>query len=339
MEGEPAWLDRFSRQIALGPLGENGQRRLGEATVTVVGAGALGSNSAELLARMGFGTVRIVDRDVVETSNLHRFRVLGDSHVGQSKAHALAEELNNLVDGASVDALPEDLTAGNALALLEGSSVVVDGLDNMETRYIVNDACLEMGVPWVYGGVVGTVGMEAPFPAGGPCLRCLFPEPPAPGALPTCESAGIHPSAPAVVAAVQVGHATRFILGGTVSTTLLTMDLWTDHWRTVDFAERQGCPACAGGSREFLETGTGDIASSLCGQDAVQINPPRTASVDLDAKEREWANLGHVTRTGPVLTLDLGDLRLQLFPSGRALVKGTAEVAVAKTLYARYVGH
>ncbi len=339
MGSDPAWLDRFSRQMALRPMGEDGQRRLGEATVTVVGAGALGSNSAELLVRMGFGAVRIIDRDVVERSNLHRFRVLGDSHVGQSKAQALAEELNALVDGARVEALPEDLTAGSALALLEGSSVVVDGLDNMETRYIVNDACLEMGIPWVYGGVVGAVGMEAPFPAGGPCLRCLFPEPPAPGSLPTCDSVGVLPSTPAVVAAVQVGHATRMVLGATVPTTLTTMDLWTDQWRTTDFARRQGCPACSGGSREFLETGTGDIASSLCGQDAVQINPPRSGSVDLDAKELEWANLGHVTRSGPVLMLDLGDLRLQLFPSGRALVKGTTEVAVAKTLYARYVGY
>ena len=339
MAGDDSWHDRYSRQLVLAQLGEEGQRRLGQATIAVVGAGALGSNSADLLVRMGFGRVRIIDRDVVETSNLHRFRVLGDAHVGRSKADALAEELVATTPGVAVEGLAEDMTASNALALLEGADVVVDGLDNMETRYLVNDACLELGVPWVYGGVVGTTGMEAPFPVGGPCLRCLFPDPPDPGVLPTCESAGIHPSTPAVVAALQVAHASRLVLGAPVTGRMLMVDLWTDDWRTVDFDRREDCPTCAGGSREFLETGAGEIATSLCGQDAVQINPHQTSPIDLDAKEREWAKLGNVSRSGPLLTLDLGDLRLQLFPSGRALVKGTAEVAVAKTLYARYVGH
>lgn len=307
--------------------------------VAVVGAGALGTNAVDLLVRMGFGRVRVIDRDVVERSNLHRLRVLGDAHVGMSKAEALAKELSDAVEGARVEAVPEDLAPGNALALLEGAEVVVDGLDNMQTRYLVNDACLEMGVPWVYGGVVGAVGMEAPFPAGGPCLRCLFPEPPAPGMLPTCEGAGVHPSLPAVVAAVQVAHATRLVLGEVLTPKLLITDLGADQLRTVDLGRRPDCPACAGGEREFLSSGAGDIATSLCGQDAVQINPPGRSGIDLDAKEREWTRLGKVTRSGPVLTLEVGDLRLQLFPSGRALVKGTAQVAVAKTMYARYVGH
>ncbi|UCC93983.1 MAG: ThiF family adenylyltransferase [Thermoplasmata archaeon] len=339
MDGDPTWLERYSRQITLEPMAEEGQRRLREATVVVVGAGALGSNSADLLVRMGIGSVRIIDRDVVELSNLHRFRVLGEPHLDLSKADALGGELANSFPDASVAGVAEDLTAGNVLGLLEGADVVIDGLDNMGTRYIVNDACLELGIPWVYGGVVGTTGMEAPFPVDGPCLRCLFPEPPDPGVLPTCESAGIHPSTPAVVAAIQVAHASRILTGASVESRLTTMDLWSDYWRTVDLQRREDCPACSEGRREFLEAGSGEIATSLCGQDAVQINPPRRTSIDMDAKEREWASLGKVVRSGPVLTLDLGDLRLQLFPSGRALVKGTAEVAVAKTLYARYVGH
>jgi adenylyltransferase/sulfurtransferase len=339
MVEEDPWQERYSRQLVLEQLGEEGQRRLGQATVAVVGGGALGSNSADLLVRMGIGNVRIIDRDVVETSNLHRFRVLGDAHVDRSKADALAEELVATTPGASVEGIAEDLTAGNVLALLEGADVVVDGLDNMGTRYLVNDACLELGIPWVYGGVVGTTGMVAPFPVEGPCLRCLFPEPPDPGVLPTCESAGIHPSTPAVVAAIQVAHVSRLVQGAPLKVRLLTMDLWTDYWRTVDLERRQDCPACSGGRREFLEAGAGEMATSLCGQDAVQINPRRRTSIDLDTKEREWASLGKVTRSGPLLTLDLGNVRLQLFPSGRALVKGTAEVAVAKTLYARYVGH
>jgi molybdopterin/thiamine biosynthesis adenylyltransferase len=330
--------ERFARQTTLDALGEEGQHRLGEATVAVVGAGALGSNSAELLVRMGTGHVRIVDRDVVELSNLHRFRVLGDDDVGRSKADALRKGLMALRPGAGVESLAEDLTAGNAMALLEGADVVLDGLDNMESRYVVNDACLELGIPWVYGGVVGTGGMVAPFPAGGPCLRCLFPEPPGPGALPTCESSGIHPAAPSVVAAVQVAHATRILVGELGRTRLLILDLWSDDWRVVDFGQDPDCPACSGGARDFLSAHEGHQVVSLCGQDAVQINPGRRASIDLEAKEREWRRYGVVTRRGPLLDLDLGEVHLQLFASGRALVKGTSEERTARTLYDRYVG-
>jgi adenylyltransferase/sulfurtransferase len=333
------YRERYARQLALDVVGEDGQRRLSEATVAVVGAGALGSNSAELLVRMGVGHVRLIDRDVVETHNLHRLRVLGDEHVGQSKATALAEVLEGLLVDANVEAVPEDMVAGNALALLEGADVVLDGLDNMDGRYLLNDACLELGVPWVYAGVVSTGGLVAPFPAGGPCLRCMFPEPPSPGLLPTCESAGILPSAPALVAAVQVSLASRFILGEVVPARMLALDLWSDDWRTVDFDRRAECPACVGGEREFLMAKDGEMVSTLCGQEAVQINPGRTARIDMEAKAREWAAYGEVSISGPVLTLDLGDTRLLLFPSGRALVKGTAEASVAKSLYARFVGH
>jgi len=338
MDDEGPWRERYSRQIALATVGEEGQRRLGAATVAVVGAGALGTNSVELLVRAGVGTVRVIDRDVVERSNLHRMRVLGDADVGRSKAEALATALASLLPGSRVEAVVEDLTAANALALLDGADLVMDAVDNMATRYLVNDACLEAGVPWVYGGVVGTSGLLAPFPAGGPCLRCLFPEPPAPGALPTCESAGIHPSAPAVVASVQVAMATRMLLGVLGTPRMVAVDLWSDEWRTVDLNRSDDCPACSGGAREFLSMEAAGTVEPLCGQDAVQINPQRPASIDLDAKEREWRRLGHVTRRGPVLSLELDSVRLQLFASGRALVKGTSEVAVAKTVYARYVG-
>lgn len=339
MVGDDRWHERYSRQLVLDPIGEEGQRRLGETTVAVVGAGALGSNSAEMLVRMGFGHVRLIDRDVLELSNLHRARVLGDAHVGQPKAHALAKELLALFPEASIEAVDEDLTAGNALALLEGADLVLDGLDNMTTRYIVNDACMELGIPWVYGGIVVTGGLVAPLLPGGPCLRCLFPEPPEAGSLPTCESAGIHPSAAGVVASIQVAHATRLALGQMDRPRLIALDIWTDDWRVMDIEARTDCPSCSGSNREFLEEGPGETVTSLCGQDAVQINPARRASIDLDARAREWEKVGQVSRRGPMLVLDLGDVSIHLFTTGRALVKGTAEVAVAKSLYTRYVGN
>ena len=339
MEPKDPFRDRYARQLALDSIGEDGQARIAGAQAVVVGGGALGSNSSELLVRMGFGRVRVIDRDVVEVSNLHRFRVLGEKDVGRPKATALEEALEAIRPDAHVEGVVEDLTAGNVLALLEGATVVVDALDNMDGRYLLNDACLELDVPWVYGGVVSTGGMVAPFPVGGPCLRCLFPEPPAPGVLPTCESEGVHPSAPAVVAAVQVAQASRMVVGTDVPARLVAMDLWSDDWRVVDIERRGDCPACAGGVRKFLDGAAEETVTSLCGQQAVHINPGRPADLDLTALEREWSAHGEVTRSGPVLMLDLGDLRLQVFKSGRAMVKGTTDIARAKTVYARYVGH
>ncbi len=249
------WQERFSRQIVLPQLGEEGQLALGKATVVIVGAGGLGSTSAETLVRMGLGHVRVIDPDVVELSNLHRGRAYGDSDVGRPKVQVLAERLTGLIEGPTIEPVCQRLVPDNALELLKGADVVLDGLDNMEDRYLVNDACLELDLPWVYGGVVATGGLVAPFMPGGPCLRCLFPEPPANGTLPTTATAGIHPSLPALVSSVQVAQASRIVLGQEVSASLLAMDMWSDDWRTVSLSRRQDCPACVGGRRDFLKGG------------------------------------------------------------------------------------
>ncbi len=336
---EHAWEDLWSRQLPLESVGEEGQRALAKATVSVVGAGALGSNSAELLARMGVGTVRVVDRDVLEPSNLHRQRVLGEPDLGRPKAEAMAERLGALVPWSRVEGVVEDVTGSNALGLLQGSDVVVDGLDNMRSRYVLNDACLELGIPWVYGGVVATSGIVATLGGGGPCLRCLFPTVPRDGALPSCDTEGVHPSAPAVVAAVQVAQALRAVLGRDAPHRMLALDVWADEWRTVELARAEGCPACVQGRREFLTAAERDVVTTLCGRGVVQISPAeRRGPVDLDARLEAWRAEGLTAwRTGPVLTLDLGEVRLHLFASGRAIVKGTAEHAVAKGTYTRYV--
>ena len=249
------WLDRFSRQLALAPIGEEGQRRLGEATVVVVGAGGLGTNSVDLLVRMGFGKVIVIDGDIVETSNLHRVRIYGDGDVGRPKVDVLQERLERSIKGDRLETRRMSLVPDNAVELLGGVDLVLDGLDNMETRNIVNDACLELGIPWVYGGVVATGGLVAPFPARGPCLRCLFPDPPEVEALPTTKSHGIHPSLPSVVASIQVALATRFVIEGIDEPKLTAMDLWSDDWRVVSLVRREDCPACVQGRREFLQVG------------------------------------------------------------------------------------
>ena len=247
------WQERFSRQIVLPQLGEEGQLALGEANIVIVGAGGLGTTSAETLVRMGFGHVRVIDPDVVELSNLHRVRLYGESDVGRPKVEVLAERLTRLIEGPTIEPVREHLDPENVLDLLSGADVVLDGLDNMGDRYLVNDACLELDQTWVYGGVVATGGLVAPFHPGGPCLRCLFPEPPADGTLPTTATAGIHPSLPALVSSVQVALTTRIVLGQEERASLLAMDMWSDDWRVIALSRRKDCPACVGGRRDFLK--------------------------------------------------------------------------------------
>jgi adenylyltransferase/sulfurtransferase len=249
------WRERFSRQLALAPIGEEGQRELGKAKAVIVGAGGLGSNSADLLVRMGLGNVVVIDGDRVELSNLHRVRVYGDLDVGRAKVDLLQHRLGYSIEGAELETRKVRLDGKNALELLEGADVVLDGLDNMEGRYVINDACLEMGIPWVYGGVVATGGLVAPMPAGGPCFRCLFPEPPEPGSLPTTETHGIHPALPSVVASIQVALATRLLLEGIDEPRMTAMDLWYDDWRVISLSRREGCQACVQGRRDYLDGG------------------------------------------------------------------------------------
>ena len=252
MVEDDKWRDRYSRQLALDTIGEEGQRKLGKTKVVVVGAGGLGSNSVDLLVRMGFGKVVLIDGDVVERSNLHRVRMFGDVDVGRSKVDIVQSRLGYHIDGANLETRKLHLDGGNAMDLLGGADVVLDGLDNMETRYIINDACLELGIPWVYGGVVATGGLVAPFPVGGPCFRCLFLDPPEPGALPTTSTHGIHPALPSLVASIQVALASRLVLEGIHDPNLTAMDLWSDDWRVIRLTRREDCPACIQGHREYL---------------------------------------------------------------------------------------
>jgi adenylyltransferase/sulfurtransferase len=249
---EEKWRDRFSRQLVLASIGEEGQRKLGDTTVAVVGAGGLGSNSVDLLVRMGFGNVVVIDDDKVDLSNLHRVRIFGDTDVGRSKVDILQYRLGYNIKGSDLRTEKVRLVPGNAVDLLKSADVVLDGLDNMEGRYLINDACLELEIPWVYGGVVSTGGLVAPFPVGGPCFRCLFPEPPQPGALPTTKTHGIHPALPALVASIQVALASRLVLEGIEEPYMTAMDLWYDDWRVIRLTRREDCPACVDGKREFL---------------------------------------------------------------------------------------
>ena len=333
--------ERYSRQERLPEVGPQGQQRLAEGAVTVVGCGALGAMIATALVRSGVGLVRVADRDVLELHNLHRQVLYDEQDVasGLPKAELAARHLRRINSEVQVEGAVLDVTAHNIEGLIADVDLVLDGTDNFETRYLINDACVKLGKPWIYGGVVGTSGMVLPvLPGQGPCLRCLFPQPPAPGSLPTCETRGVLGPLPMVVGALQATRALALLMGQDVPRALLNLNLWDGSTQQVEVLADEQCPACVRRQFDFLETRRTAWVTSLCGRDAVQITPPGDAALDLAQLQQELSLLGQVSFNGLLLQLTVEQHQLLLFPDGRVIVKGTTDEAVARSLYARYVG-
>ena len=343
-------MSRYHRQILLPQIGEAGQQRLAESTVLLIGCGALGTVIADQLVRGGIGTLRICDRDVVETTNLQR-QVLfdeSDAAAGTPKAVAAAQRLGRVNSMVQIEPHVVDVHSGNIEELIEGrggtarASVILDGTDNAEIRYLINDAAVKHSVPWVYGGAVGVAGrVMAIVPGVTPCLRCLFPDPPGAGELETCDTAGVLAPLAAVMASLQVVAAMKILLGHDVAEELVTLDLWEGRVQTVSTSggRREDCPTC--GRRDFLflnRSASGTTA--LCGRDAIQILPAARTALSADRVAARLATAGRVESTPHLVRCNLTEsgLALTVFPDGRAIVKGTTDTAVARSIYARYVG-
>ena len=337
-------VERFSRQTRFAPLGSAGQERLAAARIVIVGCGALGGAAALALVRAGVGQVRLIDRDVPEVSNLPRQVLFDEADVaaGLPKAVAAARHLERMNSAARIEPVVADLTAANVADLLAGHDLVVDGTDNFEARFLVNELCCRERIPWVHGGAIGAEGrVLAVVPGASACLRCLVPEPPAPGSLPTCETAGVLGPAVLVVGAVQAMEAIRLLVGGPAAgNRLLVCDLWDQAWRTVDLAPlaAAGCPTCRGGDYPWLEGRIGSRPAVLCGRDAVQV-PAAGGRVDLAVVAERLAAVAPVT-ANPWIVRALVEpgIELAVFADGRALVSGTREEARARAIVARYLG-
>jgi adenylyltransferase/sulfurtransferase len=334
--------NRYVRQQILPAIGPGGQLKLAESSVFIVGCGGLGGFLADLLARAGLGRLRIADRDLVEWHNLHRQILFdeNDAAANASKAEAAARRLRAVNSTVAVESLAIDVTARNAESLLADADLVLDGTDNFETRYVINDVCIKLGKPWVYAGVVGTVGMVMPIlPGRGPCLRCVIPGPPNPGTVPTCDTVGVLNSAVAVMASLQVTLALRILLGSPPADAgLLYADVWNGSFETMKFQRNEQCPCCGLGNFEFLDTRQVSWTTSLCGSNSVQINPPQSVELNLDALRRRLEKVGLVSSSGLLIRFKADDGEMVIFPDGRAIVTDTTDVAKARTFYARYVG-
>jgi adenylyltransferase/sulfurtransferase len=331
--------ERYSRQVRFEPLGESGQARLLSSRVAIVGCGALGSFQAGSLARAGVGDIVIVDRDYVEWSNLQRQWLFDESDAEQAlpKAIAAANHLAKVNSRCRVTPVVADLTPANIKEVIEGCWVILDGTDNFETRYLLNDYAVAYGVPWIYGAAVGSYGISMPVvPGSTACFACVYPSPPS-GSQPTCETAGVLNMITAAVASLQSADAMKILAGGQVRSRMTTMDVWSGIVHQVTMpAPDPSCRACGERRFDYLDDRR-RAPISLCGRNAVQIHE-RSRPVDLRALGDRLARAGEVRVNDFALRFFVPPYEMTVFPDGRAIIKGTTETGVARSLYSRYVG-
>ena len=339
-------LDRYRRQLRYAPLGEDGQRCLMRSRVLVVGSGALGCVVADTLVRAGVGFVRLVDRDFVETDNLHR-QVLfdeSDANAQLPKAVAAARRLAHVNSTIEIDPIVADLNATNIRQLADDVELIVDGTDNFETRYLINDYAVANNRPWIFGGCVGAEGQTlAIVPGETPCLSCVMPEPPPATAQPTCETAGVLGPIVNVIASLQAMEALKLLSGNRqhLNPAMTLVDLWGNQIRSIGVGASRSddCPTC--GKRDFawLDGRRGSAITRLCGRNSVQIAPASPEPVDLPALAARLSTIGRVTSNPFLLRLSVDDYLLTLFADGRTIIGGTDDSAVARTVLAKYLGN
>ncbi len=336
---------RYSRSVLFPGIGEEGQRRIGAFSIAFVGAGAVGAAAAEMAVRAGFARLTVVDRDVVEESNLAR-QFLYDAEDAARlapKAQAAAARLAEIDPSIPVAAVVADLQHRNAREILAGHDLVFDGSDNFETRLLVSDAARALGIPSVYAACVGEEGRVAvSLPGRTPCLRCYLEALPPAGSGPTCDTAGVVPTLPPLVASLGMTEVARLAAGETPAGGILTLTVWSGGFRSRRLFEGAGssaaCPVCAGTRFPALEGEGAAEMVKLCGRQSVQITPPQRTRPDFADLERRLAPLGRVRRSPQLLNADIEDMSLTVFPDGRCVVRGTDDPARARAYYDRYVG-
>jgi adenylyltransferase/sulfurtransferase len=337
-------LERYSRQILFPGIGQEGQQRLAQSHAVIIGCGALGAMHAEMLARGGVGRLRLIDRDFIEESNLHRQVMFEESDVTDRlpKAVAAAARVNRINSEVRVEAVVKDVNYTNIEELIRDADVVLDGTDNFEARFLINDAAVKLDKPWVYGAAVGSYGVQMTIrPRITRCLRCVLPEMPAPGTSPTCDTAGVILPIIATVASHQVAEALKILTGQVekLHDSLLQFDLWQNTSTRLNLREPvEDCPVCRLNRYDFLTARGGQLVTTLCGRNAVQISPPTDTRVDFAKLAEQMRDAGEVSYNSFLLKFKSGDHEITVFPDARCIIKGTDDPNVARSIYARYIG-
>ncbi|SFJ73246.1 ThiF family adenylyltransferase [Thermoflavimicrobium dichotomicum] len=337
-------MTRYSRQILFPPIGKDGQARLQSSRIAIVGMGALGTALANHMVRAGVGYIRIIDRDFVEESNLQR-QMLYDEMDAQNqlpKAIAAKEKLERINSSVTIEAHVTDLTWRNAEKLLSSVDLILDGTDNFSVRYLINDVSIKHQIPWIYGGAVSARGMTFTIRPGiTPCLRCLFPDPPAPGSSETCDTAGVIGPVVQIVASFQATEALKLLIGATeaLDPRMRHFELWDNHYIAMKVKAKSDCPVCKQQKYEFLEPAhPEEQAISLCGRQTIQISPADSLQMNLNQLAEKLEPVADIEKTPFLLRATIDPYRLVIFPDGRVLVQGTDDISIAKSLVAKYVG-
>ena len=335
-------MDRYSRQIIFPDIGEEGQRRLSGSSVVIIGCGGLGTMVASSLVRAGIGRVRIVDRDFIEYHNLQRQALFDEDDIRNELPKAVAAErhLRKVNSSIEIEGIVADANHTNIEGFVSGADLIVDGLDNFETRFLISDVSLKHGIPWVYGAAIASSGMTmSVIPGKTPCFRCLSGSAPGGGIVGTCDTAGVLGPAPSVIGALQTVQAMQILIGDDVTPQYLTVvDVWKGTFRRLKTGYRKDCPACQG-RYEYLEGETGLEATSLCGQNVVQVLNTQGVEVSLPDLAARLEPVARVTVSDFMLRFTVDDDReVIVFPDGRALVRNTTDESLARALYAKYIG-
>lgn len=337
--------ERYNRQVLFSGIGAEGQRRLLQAKVLIVGCGALGTAHAESLARAGVGRLRIVDRDFVEASNLQRQTMFTERDAAERipKAIAAASHIGEINREIAVEPEIADVNHSNIERLVKDCDLVLDGTDNFATRYLMNDACVKHEINWIYGAAVGSYGVTMTIqPHQTPCLRCVFEEAPPAASAPTCDTTGVIMPIISIVSAVQVAEALKLLTGQNESLhrSLMQFDVWRNEWRKINPGPPSPvCLTCGLGKFATLEAASGDFAAVLCGRNAVQISPAQATQLNFEELAERLRNTGEVKFNDYLLRFRTGDFELTVFQDARSIVRGTSEIKTARSLYAKYIGN
>lgn len=336
--------ERYSRQILFQQIGKSGQEKLLNSRVLLVGCGALGASHAEILARAGVGFLRIVDRDFVEFSNLQRQTLFSETDARERlpKAVAAQNRIKEINSEIEVEAIVADVNNSNIESFVKDVDLVLDGTDNFQIRYLINDACVKNNKTWIYGAAVSSYGTTMTiFPNETPCLRCIFEEMPNAGSAPTCDTAGVIQPIITSVSAIQTTEALKILTGNfaKLHKSLIQIDVWENQWRKIKLgAPNEDCEACAKRNFEFLEAENADFFTALCGRDAVQIQPHQRSEINLLQLSERLKNSGEIKINEYLLRLTIDGYELTIFKDARAIIRGTDDISTARSIYAKYVG-
>jgi adenylyltransferase/sulfurtransferase len=334
-------IDRYSRQILFPGIGENGQKKLGNSSVAIIGCGALGTVIATILVRAGIGKIKIIDRDFIEYHNLQRQVLFDEDDIRNQLPKAIAAErhLKKVNSSIDIEGVVADVNYTNIERLISGVDLILDGLDNRETRFLINDVSLKHKIPWVYGGAISSFGMTMNIiPNETPCLRCMWHGTTERGLAMTCDTAGVIAPAPFIIGSLQSTEAIKILIGAeNINRDLISIDVWAGDFKHFKVARTSDCPSCQG-KYEFLDAQFGTRTTSLCGQNAVQVLNPGLKDISFKQLEPRLKAVGKVNYNEFMLNFMVDGKEMVIFPDGRAIVKNTSDESLARGLYTKYIG-